>query len=401
MCMECPAGWFQDQNLEPSLTCKVCPSGYGAVKASDGISLVAGSALCLNLNYITSCASSEQYLNDTSQNPAQHACEQCPPGGACGDPSAKWSTLAPLFGWWKIPRAERGGNASWKPSPPSSKSGSSTAAFAECLYAPACLGAPNRALERRYFSEDGVDLAMVGLGNASSSSSPSSSRSSTTCSTSLGFRNQSRLCHACNATSRRESNNRCTKCPDAQQNWGLIVLGFFVALLVLCFLVGGAIADAGKQTLSSAVQKILLNYMQVAALATAFPLRWPPALQSLFEFQGAVSTVGESLINPDCVTTSSSAADLFYHKQAGFAAMPFIAVIVAFVFWYVYGCVKKTPFFRKRGERRASPTASTAAANAAAVDAAAAATVDASAAAAAVNPAAANAAERALIFEFG
>ena len=34
-CTECPAGWFQDQNLEPSLACKVCPSGYGAVKGAD------------------------------------------------------------------------------------------------------------------------------------------------------------------------------------------------------------------------------------------------------------------------------------------------------------------------------------------------------------------------------
>ena len=134
-----------------------------------------------------------------------------------------------------------------------------------------------------------------------------------------------------------------------------MVLGLFVALLVLCFLVGGAIKDAGKQALSSAVQKILLNYLQVAALATAFPLRWPPALEGLFEFQGAVSTVGESLINPDCVTTSSSSADLFYRKQASFAAVPFMAVLVAFVFWYIYGRVKKTPFFGKRKVSQTTP----------------------------------------------
>ena len=130
------------------------------------------------------------------------------------------------------------------------------------------------------------------------------------------------------------------------------MLGFFVTLLVLCFVVGGAIADAGQQTLSSAVQKITLNYMQVASLALAFPLRWPPALESLFEFQSAVSTVGEALINPDCVMTSSSASALFYNKQAGFAAIPFVAVLVAFVFWFLYGRVKKTPFFAKRKKPR-------------------------------------------------
>ena len=64
-----------------------------------------------------------------------------------------------------------------------------------------------------------------------------------------------------------------------------------------------------------------------------------------------MSTLGEALINPDCVTTSSSAAELFYMKQTGFAAMPFIAVFVAFIFWYAYGCVKKTPFFVKAPKR--------------------------------------------------
>ena len=140
-----------------------------------------------------------------------------------------------------------------------------------------------------------------------------------------------------------------------------MVLGFFVALFVLCFLVGGTIDDAGKQALSSAVLKILLNYLQIAALSLAFPLRWPPELESLFEFQGAVSTVGEALINPDCVTASTSAAALFYNKQAGFAAMPFIAVVVAFAFWFVYGLVKKTPFFAKRRQRSRGSLAAAAA----------------------------------------
>ena len=47
-------------------------------------------------------------------------------------------------------------------------------------------------------------------------------------------------------------------------------------------------------------------------------------------------------------------------------------MLVAFVFWYVYGCVKQTPFFRKRDKRRTSQISSTAA-NAGAVNAAAAA----------------------------
>lgn len=68
----------------------------------------------------------------------------------------------------------------------------------------------------------------------------------------------------------------------------------------------------------------------------------------MFEFQNAVSSVSVSLINPDCVAHSTSAAKLFYSKQVVFAGMPFLAVLVSFLFWYVYACVKQTPFFAKR-----------------------------------------------------
>jgi hypothetical protein len=91
-----------------------------------------------------------------------------------------------------------------------------------------------------------------------------------------------------------------------------------------------------------------LHLSIVSAIALSFPLRWPPALVALFDFQSASSTIGEALINPDCVSTTTTAAGLFYSKQIGFALMPFFAVIFAFVLWFVFGHVKKTPFFAKR-----------------------------------------------------
>ena len=56
------------------------------------------------------------------------------------------------------------------------------------------------------------------------------------------------------------------------------------------------------------------------------------------------------------MTSSLSAADLFYAKQIGFAATPFITVTLAFIFWYIYGILKGTPFFAKR-QRSDSKTA--------------------------------------------
>ena len=127
----------------------------------------------------------------------------------------------------------------------------------------------------------------------------------------------------------------------------------------LTFIAGAAIASAGKQELSESVQKILLNYFQVAAMIRIFPLRWPPELEGLFDFQGAVSTVGEHLVNPDCVTSSATAAELFYSKRATFAFLPLLVVLLAFAFWYVYGVVRGVPFFDKRTKSASGEPSST------------------------------------------
>ena len=91
--------------------------------------------------------------------------------------------------------------------------------------------------------------------------------------------------------------------------------------------------------------------MQVIAFAQAFPLRWPRFLEDLFAFQGAISTVGEHLLSPDCLLTES-AAELFYSKQIMFAVSPFIVVVMSFVFWFVQNMVQWRLFLceTKKGE---------------------------------------------------
>ena len=78
------------------------------------------------------------------------------------------------------------------------------------------------------------------------------------------------------------------------------------------------------------------NYTQVIALAKSFPLRWPAALNTLFEIQGAVSTLGDHIVNVDCVSATASGAELFYSKQV----------------MYAHGLRRGTPFFAKREQKR-------------------------------------------------
>jgi len=316
-CRNCLIETFQDQSAGTS--CIACPTGWQQPNQ--------GSSTCLSLNWksINSCKDTE-YLNNTATDAALWECEPCPTGGDCAGPIA-WTHIPPKFGWWTIPFEDRDPKHQHQ-------------VFAECLFAPACLGGVNLILKSRH-----PEAATSSLNHNMS------------CNMTLGFRNTSRLCHTCATAFKRQGTNRCAECPKNQgDNWGLMLLGFVIVVCVLVFLVGGAINDAGKQTLSASIQKILVNYLQVVTLFNAFPLRWPAELEFLFEAQGAMSTLGEHLVNLDCIMTSPSAAEVYYSKQQFFAAMPFIVVVISFGVWYVYGRTKQKSFFDKRGDRNETTT---------------------------------------------
>jgi hypothetical protein len=287
--------------------------------------------VCLSKNWVAveDCKDNE-YLNDID-NPGNWTCVNCPLGGACAGP-VTWQNLGPLFGWWKVPIEERG-----------NRKDENYTMFSKCIYPPACLGAPNPKFENQYYNNDNrtVDLAMV-------STLYNTTTKITTCATQLAFRNQSRLCYACNATSRRQGTARCDVCPSRGLTIALMILGILITIGVISFLVYSAIDDAGTIKLSGSIQKIFLNYLQVIAFAQAFPLRWPRFLEDLFAFQGAISTVGEHLLSPDCLSTTESPAELFYSKQIMFAMSPFIVVVMSFLFWVARGCCSGVSFFAKR-----------------------------------------------------
>ena len=260
LCRECPRGFFQPQSATPSTRCERCPAGY-AQKAT-------GESACTSLGWLhPEDCTSEQYLNNTAANQQDWQCVTCPAGGSCLSTNATWDPLGPMFGFWKIPAADR--TDAWHN------------VFAECDYHPACLGGPNPALAGRYLDGDGQDLA----------DKRQSANYSQPCATELGFKASSRLCHACAQGHRRQGANQCAQCPQAGQNWGLIVLGVLLILGMLVYVVSSTLDQGDKMDLSQSVQKIMLSYLQVIALAQSFPLRWPTALRTLFEIQGAVSTL--------------------------------------------------------------------------------------------------------------
>ena len=315
-CSECAAGFFQQQNTNPSLSCLACPTGF--------VQLLPGSSSCSDLGGMKpSDCKDDEYFNASIQISGKPPgdCVSCPLGGSCIGPIDSMG-IRPLFGWWKIPTNEQ------DPTKP-------TEMFAECLFAPSCLGARNLALVARH-SEAKADVMASQTANI-------------TCNGQLGFRNVSRLCHTCAADHKREGTNKCAKCPpDQGSNWGLMLLGVLIIFCVLAYIVGDSLSQGVKIYVSASIQKIILNFLQVVTLCGGFPLRWPPALQTLFYVQGSISTLGEHLVNIDCLSTATSAAELYYSKQQMYAALPVLICFISFLFWWSIGRVKKQSFFQKR-----------------------------------------------------
>ena len=225
------------------------------------------------------------------------------------------SDLPNMFGWWKV----------------------SMQLFAQCLYPPACPGGPNPSLAGKYLDVDGSDL---------------SKKNSTGCAVDLGFRNVSRLCHTCASNHRRKGSSECAKCPTSGQNWGLIMLGLLMIFIMLVYVVYSTLSEGETVGVSQSVKKIMLNYLQVIALARSFPLRWNGVLRTLFEVQGAISTLGDHIVNVDCISTSETAAELFYGKQVMYMFVPVITGFLGFIFWFSYGKMKGVPFFAKRADEK-------------------------------------------------
>ena len=66
---------------------------------------------------------------------------------------------------------------------------------------------------------------------------------------------------------------------------------------------------------------------------------WHDPMMGVFDFQGAISTIGEHLLNPVCELQDKSAADIAYGKQVGYAlAVPIMICLIKIVWrliaWY-------------------------------------------------------------------
>ena len=199
--------------------------------------------------------------------------------------------------------------------------------FTKCFFPPACLGGPNIAHRGRFLSDKGVDLSMV--------------NSPEICNPQKGYKqkcdrdphNRCRLCATCEIGYRRRdigSALLCDLCPPKQANKFLLALGALLIFVVVGLMVFNHIGTGGKKSRFEMRKVIIINYLQTTYMIANMDVPWPDQLSGLFQFTGAVSTVGEQLINPVCELSYMQAAEVAYSKQLGYL---FVVPLSGTIIW--------------------------------------------------------------------
>jgi hypothetical protein len=287
----------------------------------------------------SSCDHMMQFLS-TSGTFSEWKCLRCPPGSSCVGRETLWSDVLPLFGWWR--------NSPWSETARSN--------FTPCQFPPACLGAVNSAFQGQYKSVDAngkpVDASLI--------------KRNESCNIQAGYANicdrdeigRCRLCATCRTGYRRRSAGgamRCDKCPSAEASKLLLGIGALIVVMLLGFIVYQHMEEGGKQTLNNLRKIIILNYFQVTYMIANMDIPWPGVLRVIFDIEGAISTIGEHLLNPACEMSHVPAADIVYQKQVAYMlAVP----IMIYLTKHVWTCLAwaQGRVFRYRGPDETSPS---------------------------------------------
>jgi hypothetical protein len=185
-------------------------------------------------------------------------CQVCHKGAKC----AHGLPLA-LNGWWRPP--PRNGSE-----------------FFKCKAEEACLGVPNI---KAY-----AEVLRTATHNES-----------------CGDGYEGRLCHRCSPGFSRSGTDKCRTCYAVGVGaTAIAALGIVAVILAFAAFIWQAMnMSANDKTSAGLTLKIAAAHMQVMAIASNLPFRWPPATEAMFRIMDAASSVSEDVIALECMFAES------------------------------------------------------------------------------------------------
>ena len=95
------------------------------------------------------------------------------------------------------------------------------------------------------------------------------------------------------------------------------------------------LSDGGDLDESDGAKSILMSYIQLIFLLKTFPIAWPDLFITIFRIGGAITALGQHLVNLKCLSNDMSEADVFFHLKIMSAAGPPVLLLLCVVTWYL------------------------------------------------------------------
>ena len=194
-------------------------------------------------------------------------CETCPEGAFCG--GGGFEDMLPLAGFYRLP---------WSELP----------VFQACPVPGACQG----------YSADALGVAGLGAGNSTAALRAQLAAGSACAE---GYRGL--FCQQCARGFTVDGQGLCQPCAGQVEAALTLVAGVFALFVVIVYLVYTNLkrASSPKAKLRASLQKVLLGHIQTVALALAFNLQWPSAIQVTLDAMSFTTSVGGNLVSVQCL----------------------------------------------------------------------------------------------------
>ena len=110
--------------------------------------------------------------------------------------------------------------------------------------------------------------------------------------------------------------------PPLAQNVAITMVGIFSGILGLVVLIQITLSDGGDLDESDGAKSILMSYIQLIFLLKTFPIAWPDLFITIFRIGGAITALGQHLVNLKCLSKGMTEADVFFDLKIISAAGP-------------------------------------------------------------------------------
>ena len=256
----CTKDYFAQKTDDGTKTCTACPPNSRTIASG-----ARNSSYCICQNGYWKPDANVSAPSSLSSSPAE--CLVCPAFSACREGTAP----ATIAGYWKVPWRDEI-LAPILANNDSTRRLSLLAPRLQCLEPTACLG--------------GTTNETCGI----------------------LYNQHSPLCASCaRGAYKQAASFRCVACEKEYSNSVLfMMLVIFATLFIIVIFTWATVAAGGEaSSVDVVILKIAINSGIISAGASAFPLKWPPAVVTMFQMYAvaSASAIGDSL-SADCVLRS-------------------------------------------------------------------------------------------------